>query len=169
MRATVASLASEETRLRLFEKLREAAERPEQLLGSMERGLLTRRSAESLVALVGPRVRFFAGLVLILGNLLWMFQNGLTDSDIPTKPLWLPLIPSLFTGVFRDLNSAIAGLILVGSALVPGWRISLVVVPAAAVALLGTTVGLPGSLCLAAALILAALGFFVERPRTSSQ
>ena len=168
-RAAMASLSSEETRLRLFEKLREAAERPEQILGSMERGLLARRSAESLVALVGPRVRFFAGLALILGNLLWMFQNSLTDSDIPTKPLWLPLVPSLFTGVFRDLNSAVAGLILVGSALVSGWGISLVVVPAAAVALLGTTIGLPASLCLVAALILAALGFFVERPQTSSK
>jgi eukaryotic-like serine/threonine-protein kinase len=168
-RATVASLASEDTRLRLFEKLREAAERPDQILGSMERGLLARRSAESLVALVGPRVRFFAGLVLILGNLLWMFQNGFADSDSPTKPLSLPLVPSLFTGVFRDLNSAVAGLILVGSALVSGWRISLLVIPAAAVALLGTTFGLPGFLCLVAALILAALGFFIERPRSSAQ
>jgi serine/threonine protein kinase len=164
-RAAMASLGSEEARRRLFEKLKDAAERPEQIVGSMERGLLARRSAESLVALVGPRVRFFAGIVLILGNLLWLFQNGLAEPDAPSKPLWLPLIPSLFTGVFRDLNSAVAGLILLGSALVPGWRISLLVVPAAAVALLGTTFGLPGLLCLAAAVLLAALGFIVERPK----
>jgi eukaryotic-like serine/threonine-protein kinase len=168
-RAAMASLASEEARLRLFHKLREAAERPEQILGSMERGLLARRSAESLIDLVGPRVRFFAGLVLILGNLLWMFQNGVADSETPTKPLWLPLVPSVFTGVFRDFNSAVAGLILLGSALVPGWRVSLVVIPAAAVALLGTTFGLPAFLCLAAALILTALGFIVEHSRASSQ
>jgi eukaryotic-like serine/threonine-protein kinase len=168
-RAAMASLGSEEARLQLVEKLRVAAERPEQILDSMERGLLARRSDESLVALAGPRVRFFTGLVLILGNLIWMLQNSLTDSDVPTQPLWLPLIPSLFTGLFRDLNSAVAGLILVGSALIPGWRISLVAVPAAAVALLGTSFGIPGSLCLVAALLLAALGFIVEGRRASSQ
>jgi serine/threonine protein kinase len=167
-RAAIVSLGSEEARLRLFEKLRQAAERPEQILGSMERGLLARRSAESLVTVAGPRVRFYAGLVLLVGNVLWMFQNGLQNSDAASKPLWLPLVPSAFTGVFRDLNSAVAGLILMGSALVPGWRISLLVMPAAAVALLGTTFGLPGSLCLVAALGLAALGFIIEHPRASS-
>ena len=77
--------------------------------------------------------------------------------------MWLPLVPSLLTGVFRDVNSGVAGLILLGSALVPGWRISLVLIPAAAIALLGTTFWLPESLCLIAALGLAALGFFLER------
>jgi serine/threonine protein kinase len=168
-RAAMASLGSEETRLRLFEKLRKAAERPEEILASMERGLLARRSAESLVALVGPRVRFCAGLLLILGNLLWMFQNSLLDSDTPTKPLWIPLVPSFLTGVFRDLNSAVAGLILLTSAFVSGWRISLAVIPAAAVALLGTTFGLPGFLCLVVALIMAALGFITEHRRGWSQ
>jgi serine/threonine protein kinase len=167
-RAAVASLTSDEARQRLFENLRQAAERPEQILGSMERALLARRSSESLVALVGPRVRFYAGLALILGNLLWMFQNGLAEPDTPTRPLWLPLVPSLITGVFRDFNSAVAGLILVGSAIIPGWRISLAVIPAAAVALVGTTFGLPGFLCLLAALALATLGFIGERRRASS-
>ena len=77
------SLASEEARLRLFQKLREAAEQPEQILDSMERGLLARRSAESLDTLIGPRSRFFAGMTLILGNLIWMFQNSLNDLRHP--------------------------------------------------------------------------------------
>jgi hypothetical protein len=163
-RAIIESLASNESRQRIFQKLRAAAEQPEQLLDSMERCLLARRSAESLNSLIGPRARFIAGVVLLSGYLIWMFQNSATTSDNPTRPLWLPLVPSLITGVFRDGNSAVAGLILMASVLVPGWRISLVVFPAAALALLGSTFGLPASLSLAAALALAVLGFFLGRP-----
>ena len=167
-RAVMESLASDESRQRIFQKLRAAAEQPEQLLDSMERGLLARRSAESLNSLIGPRARFIAGVVLLLGYLIWMYQNSFEIPDTPSKPLWVPLVPSLLTGVFRDVNSGVAGLILMASALVPGWRISLVVIPAAAVALLGTTFGLPGSLSLAAALALAALGFFLGRAAAPS-
>ena len=149
----------------MFQKLRAAARHPDQLLNSMERGLLARRSAESLELLIGPRTRFIAGVVILLGFLIWMYQNSVESADSPLKPLWLPLVPSLLTGVIRDANAAVAGLMLTASALVPGWRISLVVIPAAAVALLGTTFGLPGSLSLAAAQALAALGLFLGRVR----
>jgi len=162
-RAVMESLASDESRQRIFQKLRAAAEQPEQLLDSMERGLLARRSAESLNSLIGPRARFIAAVVLLLGYLIWMYQNSVETPDTPPKPLWVPLVPSLLTGIFRDVNSGVAGLILMASALVPGWRISLMVIPAAVIALLGTTFGLPGSLSLAAALALAALGFFLGR------
>src|SRR5262249_17736378 len=159
--AVMGSLASEETRQRIFPKIRAAAEQPEQLLDSMERGLLARRSAESLDSLIGPRARFLAGAVLMLGYLIWIIQNSSQTPDQPPNPLWLPLVPSLITGVFRDSNSGFAGLILMASALVPGWRISLVVIPTAAVALLGTTLGFPGWLSLATALGLAALGLIL--------
>jgi hypothetical protein len=162
-RAVMDSLGSDEARQRLFRKILESAERPEQILASMERGLLARRPDESLNALVGPRSRFVAGMVLILGYLIWAFQNGLATSDTATKPLWLPFIPSLFTEIFRDANSGVAGLILLGSALVPGWRISLTIVPATAIALLGTSFGLPAWLCLLLALVVAALGFALQR------
>ena len=59
----------------------------------MERGLLARRSAGHL-SRIGPRVRFFAGLALILGNLLWMFQrDSLTDSDIPDQAVMAAASP----------------------------------------------------------------------------
>jgi serine/threonine protein kinase len=167
-RALIESLASDQSRQRMFQKLRAAAEEPERLLGSMERGLLARRSEESLTSLLGPRTRFIAGVVLIFGYVIWLFQNSAQTADRPTEPLWLPLVPSLVAGVIRDANSAIAGLILIASVLVPGWRISLVLIPAAAVALLGTTLGIPASLSLAGASALAALGFFLARPRAAA-
>jgi serine/threonine protein kinase len=162
-RAVMESLASDESRQRIFQKLRAAAERPDQVIDSMERGLLARRSAESLESLIGPRARFLASLVLLLGFVIWMYQNSMATPDISPEPLWLPLVPSLVTGVIRDANSAVAALILMASALVPGWRISLTIIPAAAIALLGTTLGLPAWLSLAAALALAGLGFFLAR------
>ncbi len=162
-RAVIESLSSDESRQRMFQKLRAAAEHPDQLLDSMERGLLARRSAESLELLIGPRTRFIAGVVILLGFLIWMYQNSVESADTPVKPLWLPLVPSLLTGVIRDANAAVAGLMLTASALVPGWRISLVVIPAAAIALLGSTFGLPAFLCLLACLAIAGLGLFLGR------
>jgi serine/threonine protein kinase len=167
-RAVMQSLASDESRQRMFQKLRAAAEQPEQLLGTMERGLLARRSAESLNSLLGPRVRFIAGVGLLLGYLLWWFQNSADTPDIPTRPLWVPLLPSLLTGVVRDANAGVAALVLIASSLVPGWRISLVVFPTVAVALLATTLGIPAWLSLAAALALLALGLFLGRAAAPS-
>jgi serine/threonine protein kinase len=162
-RAVMESLASDESRRRIFQKLRAAAERPEQLIESMERGLLARRSDESLSTLIGPRVRFIAGIVLLMGYLIWLFQNSADTADTPTEPLWLPLVPSFLSGVVRDMNAGVAGLILLASALVPGWRISLVVIPAAAVALLGSTLGIPAPLGLLAALALTGGGVYLGR------
>jgi hypothetical protein len=167
-RAMVSTLSSAEGQRRVFRSLREAAENPEAVLDSMERGLLARRSAESLEALVGPKPRFIAGAVLVLGYLLWVNQNSWVAPDTPQTPLELPLIPGLLTGVFRDSNSGIAGLILLASSLFRGWRIGLLVVPAAVVALFGSTFGLTASLSLAVASILTVLGFRFGRERTES-
>src|SRR5262249_16839787 len=106
-RAVIQSLSSDQSRRRMFQRLREAAENPDQLLDSMERGLLARRSSESLELLIGPRTRFLAGVVILLGFVIWMYQNSVESADTPLKPLWLPLVPSLFTGVIRDANAGI--------------------------------------------------------------
>jgi serine/threonine protein kinase len=151
------AIASEEERRKMMRSLHEAAERPEQILQSLERGLLARRSEESLNAILGSRTRFVAGLVLVALFLLWALQNGWRSEGEAAKPLWLPLVPSLFTGIIRDWNAAIAGMLLMGSALVRGWRIGLVVIPAAVVMLIGF--GLPSWLSLLVGLFLAGAGF----------
>jgi hypothetical protein len=159
-----AKLSSEERRRQRIRSLHEAAERPEQILRSLERGLLRRRSIESLEALLGPRARSVAGIVLALAYLLWAAQNGWRAPDEPTAPLWLPLVPAALTGFVRDGTAALMGVMLLTSAMYPGWRIGLLVVPAAALALIGPTLGLPSWFCLPVALALAALGFVYGRP-----
>ena len=62
--------------------------------------------------------------------------------NVETKPLQLPLLGSFF----YNFNSALAGLILVASTVVFGWRMSLFAVPAALVTMLGETFGIPGLL-----------------------
>jgi hypothetical protein len=52
-----------------------------------------------------------------------------------TTPLHLPIFGRLF---FRDFNSMIAGLILVASALVLGWKMTLFAIPAACIAIFGS-------------------------------
>jgi hypothetical protein len=158
-RALTASFSSQEQRQQVIRSLHEAAERPEQILRSLERGLLKRRSVESLDALLGPRTRFVVGIALTLAYLIWALQNGWRTKDEPSAPLWLPLVPAALTGFVRDGTAALVGVILMVSALVPGWRMGLLVVPAAAFALLGPAFGLPSWLCLPVALTLVALGF----------
>jgi len=168
-RVVVSSLSSEVGRRRVLSSIREAAEDPESVLDSMERGLLARRAGESLDALIGPSPRFIAGAVLVLGWLLWVNQNGWTAGDTPSEPLRLPLVPALLTGVFRDSLSGIAGMILLASATYRGWRIGLLVIPAAAVALLGTTLGIPASLGFVVVVVLAVLGFLFGRERPEAE
>jgi serine/threonine protein kinase len=59
------------------------------------------------------------------------------------KPLALPLAPTWFTNQFRDFNSGVAGLVLLLSATLRGWRLSLFFIPGAAVILLGRSLGIP--------------------------
>ncbi|HEX8199610.1 MAG TPA: serine/threonine-protein kinase [Isosphaeraceae bacterium] len=94
-----------------------------------------------------------------------------------TRPLALPLLPARVAGLFRGFNPGVAGLILVASAFFRGWRLGLFVVPAAALAVLGPTAGLPpiavplwGTIrpsesSLALSLVLAGLGVVFGRSR----
>ena len=160
-----AAIASEEGRAKISRSLHEAAERPEQFLKSLEGSLLARRSEESLNALLGPRTRFVSGLVLVACFLLWAVQNGWRGPDEEAQPLWLPLMPSILTGMFRDWNAFYAGVMLMISALWRGWRISLLVIPAAVIALAGSTFGLPSWLSLLAGTVVAGLGFALGRSK----
>ena len=46
-------------------------------------------------------------------------------------------------GLFYSFDSLIAGLVLIGSALIGGWRMAIFIVPAALIALLGNALGVP--------------------------
>lgn len=167
--AVGAAITSEEERRKLMLSVHEAAEKPDRFLQSMERRLLARRSEESMDAIAGPRVRLIAGGVLIALFLIWVFQNGLRTADETSEPLWLPLVPPLLTGMFRDWNAAVAGVLLMLSALWSGWRISLVVIPAAFIMLAGSMFGVPGWLSLLLGLLHVAFGFVVGIRRASAE
>jgi serine/threonine protein kinase len=114
----------------------------------------------------GPRTRFLAGAVLIVGCLFWFHQNStLTGDEIKklageavgqrdvsllqrlnltgTKPLSLPLVPAVITDFFGSWAPGMAGLILVLSAFFRGPRMALFAWPAALVAFAGHRLGLP--------------------------
>jgi hypothetical protein len=120
--------------------------------GAARRRALARFRERTLDLLLGPRVRFLVGLVLLAGCAGWMYQNDLIPGeqlkkvageavdrlDLPdvtplqdfpwtkeTKPLSLPLVPAVLTDVFASFNPGAAGLILVLSALLRGGRITL--------------------------------------------
>jgi hypothetical protein len=98
-------------------------------------------------------------------------------STAETQPLRLPPVPATITGLFRDFNPGVAGLILIVSSFFRGWKMSLFVVPAAALALFGRTAGIPpvrlpvlgtirpGDSSLGLSLVLAALGLAFGRSR----
>jgi hypothetical protein len=87
-----------------------------------------------------------------------------------TKPLELPLVPAPVAEVLSGLNAGVAGLLLLLSAFFRGWKVSLLVLPGAAVALLGHRFGVPGFgplgpslVSMAAGMGLAVLGFIFLR------
>ncbi|MEL7496960.1 MAG: serine/threonine-protein kinase [Planctomycetota bacterium] len=78
----------------------------------------------------------------------------------PTKPLDVPIL----SGIFYNFNTLLAGLILVSSAVVFGWKMSVFALPAGFVAVFGESLGVPAlvdvnHLHLLSALI--AIGLFV--------
>ncbi|MEZ6109699.1 MAG: hypothetical protein R3C99_01400 [Pirellulaceae bacterium] len=120
------------------------------------------------------KVRFLLGCLLLAGCVLWMKQNGwlsaeevtsatmqavrdrnLTEvtavadgvvSDLATeqtdssKSLALPLVGRLFD----SFNPGVAGLLLIALSIFRGWRMSLFALPAAAIMVLGPSLGIPG-------------------------
>ncbi|MCA9155548.1 MAG: hypothetical protein KDA38_12205, partial [Planctomycetales bacterium] len=120
------------------------------------------------------KVRFLLGCLLLGGCVLWMKQNGwlsaeevtsatmqavrdrnLTEvtavadgvvSDLATqqtdssKSLALPLVGRLFD----SFNPGVAGLLLIALSIFRGWRMSLFALPAAAIMVLGPSLGIPG-------------------------
>jgi hypothetical protein len=118
------------------------------------------RASGPLDLLLGARVRFIVGGLLIAGCAMWLRQNGLVEErpdlqalrglsafigapSADTAPLQLPFVPQSVTRYFNSVNPGVAGLILVLSALfVTGARIALFIIPAAAVAMFGHRLGL---------------------------
>ncbi|MFK7820303.1 MAG: serine/threonine protein kinase, partial [Planctomycetaceae bacterium] len=120
----------------------------------------------------GSRVRFIVGCLLITGCLLWIRQNDLfstdtlktateaamqsgdvlqinlkdvagsldTSNETTRTALNLPMIG----GLFNDFQPGIAGLLLVVSAFLSGYRMSVFAIPAALIVLFGPGLGLPG-------------------------
>ncbi len=84
----------------------------------------------------------------------------LLDEARGAEPLHLPPIPRFWTSFFRDFHSGVAGLILLLSVAVWGWRVGLFVFPAAAIALFGPALGVPalGPFGASAASLILALG-----------
>ena len=130
--------------------------------------------------LIGPRMRFLVGAVLLLGFVGWLFENDLLALDklmsqisalsafstTPPKtlaPLWLPLTPLDVTKLFGTVYAGAAGLILVLSGLFVSRRMTFAVVPGAAAVFLAPWArewyGLSSVAVLVSGLALAMVGF----------
>jgi eukaryotic-like serine/threonine-protein kinase len=174
--AQAATLSPEELQLRSLKSMLDVAAQPEKYLVDKEKGLESRYRASVFDVVLGSRVRFLAGAVLLAGCVVWMYQNGmLADENVArmktdvakvqdinkarevgaktvgelatkakgAKPLRIPMVPSAATTLFKDFNPGVAGLLLIASAFFSGWRLTLFVVPAAAIIVLGRSLGLP--------------------------
>jgi hypothetical protein len=151
-----------------------AAAREPRSLYAVERDKPRRRGPGLLAGLLGmvlgAKVRFLLGAVILAGFLLWLNQNEMLRSDRLTKlgtdvagkgdvhkglaeaeqrlgglerPLELPMVSASVAEWFSNLNAGVAGLLLVLSAFFRGWRVSLLVLPGAAVVLAGQRFGVP--------------------------
>jgi hypothetical protein len=145
---------------------------------------------------IGPQPRFLVALVLILGCALWVYQNdglqnvvkgmwrsaldsGTVDAAklaaADTKPLDLPGLPEWASRLFSSFNPAVAGVLLIFSAIWRSPRTTLFFFAAVAVLLVGPQLGVPGfdiaslgrvkpeAICLGAGLALAVIGMAVDR------
>ena len=103
----------------------------------------------------GPHVRFLLGCLLLAGCLMWMNQNGLLSKakaaidssnvqdianqleDTATDTAgWEPLSFPFVGRYFTNFNPGVAGLMLVFAGVFGGWRMSLFLIPAAAIMVL---------------------------------
>ena len=131
------------------------------------------------------KARFLLGALLLTGCALWLRQNDVTSggaarwfeiafsAPADLQRLQIPLLPDAVAGLFSSMNAGIAGILLLLSAILfRGYRISLFVLPAAAVMVFGSRLGAPGLLGLSAELVslvigcgIAALGLLFGRGR----
>ncbi|MDG1874361.1 MAG: bifunctional serine/threonine protein kinase/MFS transporter [Mariniblastus sp.] len=125
--------------------------------------------APKLNLILGTYTRFLVGCCLIVGCLMWARQNGLGEQltetaiaasqttgdseataaatlqklkdsiNVETTPLGLPIIGD----IFYNFNSLVAGLILLASTIIFGWRMAIFAFPAAAITLWGESWHLP--------------------------
>ncbi len=114
--------------------------------------------------LFGGKMRFVVGALLLTAFVLWVRQQGgALPADVPTDlaqgqsaaeqawrvitgqhltPLELPLLPKEWSATyFNGLNVGVAGLILLVSAFFRGWKMALIMWPAAFVAFAGHAFG----------------------------
>jgi eukaryotic-like serine/threonine-protein kinase len=172
-------------------KLMQAARRPKLIY--LEEGMAPLSGGERLLRKVdrfmnrvlGPKPRFLAGALLLVGCLLWMNQNNLLVWSrfeavvlgqlpkevqeaaggktaivaVPTTALNLAPVPAEVTGFFHDLSVGVAGLILLLGAFCRGWVISLWLVPCAVLACAGPLLGVPAVGPLTPAVLSMAAGF----------
>jgi serine/threonine protein kinase len=141
--------------------------------------------------LFGKRMRFVLAIVLIGLCTLWLHQNGIigegatanlttdTVTNVASNPdglqaLQIPLVPESVTRFFSGVNTGVAGLILLASVFMGRVKISLLILPAAAIAgfahhtgLIPTDLPVVGShtqyAAIAAGLIVAIPGFLFLR------
>lgn len=144
-----------------MQQLLQAAQQPETVYEmEMPRKASVLSPANLMAILLGPRLRFLSGAILVLVWLLWMFQNAYFEGDrllvevsaVIEEGNWEKLdrlgqpigfLPGVIGEIFRGFAPAIAGLILIISALLGGWRAGVIAWPAALVTLLGPTFGVP--------------------------
>ena len=101
-----------------------------------------------LDSIAGSRLRFLVGCLLMFGFVLWIQQNKVISGESgelrfdlgETEALDWPIIGPYFD----SLNAGLAGLLLLFASLFRGWKISVFLLPAAAIALLGPWLGVPG-------------------------
>jgi hypothetical protein len=173
----------------MLEAARSGQEAPLTFLERLDRG--------PLGMLLGYRVRFVAGALLLAGCAMWMHSNGLIPGQelkqlaaVASQPInrenleasgatqaarelagsWLehyaaaqPLKLPLVGTWFNSFNPGLAGLLLVFSSFIPGLRIGLLMIPAAAILLFGPALGLGGWLSLAIGGGLGGAGLFFVR------
>jgi tRNA A-37 threonylcarbamoyl transferase component Bud32 len=174
----------------IHDLLNEAVESPEKLLHTTESEEPEKGPNPILLflaALVGPRVRFLLGGILLAGFLLWAEQENVISSQqirdqaeqainagdvtklqnvnidlrqvqAANSPLILPGIPVQYTKLIVGYGVGAAGLILLISSLVAGWKIALFAIPGAAIAWFGATLGVPSVGPLDGAMLSSAIG-----------
>jgi eukaryotic-like serine/threonine-protein kinase len=142
---------------------------------------------------IGPQPRFLLAMVLIFGCALWVYQNpelqervkvgaqsALDDGSldkgllsVQTKPLHLPGLPDAVGDLFNWFNPAVAGILLIFSALLRNPRVTFAFFLAVVVLMFGPQLGVPetpipflktpAQVSLAAGLALALIGVIVDR------